>query len=166
MTSLRTPRLRLEFVTPALARLAAHGRAPLEAAIGARVHEAWIGDHVFRTGPRVLVSEAPRHALVILEAEGLLVGDLRFEVVGEGVFEIGYAIAPGYRRQGLATEAAGRIIRWLDEDVGALRIIAGCAMANRASVRTLRRLGFDLDGSSRDGDAFWWVWSPAGPGGL
>jgi RimJ/RimL family protein N-acetyltransferase len=74
------------------------------------------------------------------------------------VYEIGYEIAPAYRRQGYAVEATARIIRWLLEEADAARVIAGCSMRNVASVRTLRRLGFHLDGSSARGNAFWWVY--------
>ena len=35
-------------------------------------------------------------------------------------------------------------------------------MNNKASIRTLRRLGFELDGSSARGNAFWWVRRPGG----
>jgi RimJ/RimL family protein N-acetyltransferase len=52
--------------------------------------------------------------------------------------------------------STGAVIAAL-EDHGATHIIAGCDMKNVASVRTLRRLGFTLDGSIARADAFWWV---------
>ena len=75
-----------------------------------------------------------------------------------GFIELGYSITSLYRRQGFASEAAGRLIDWAFEEGGVEQIIAGCDRRNRASVRTLRRLGFWLDGAR--GDDFWWAMSP------
>jgi ribosomal-protein-alanine N-acetyltransferase len=69
--------------------------------------------------------------------------------------EIGYSVAPPWRRRGLATEGAGAVLDWLFEEAGARRALAGCDLGNRASVRTLRKLGFWLDGAAAG--AFWWV---------
>ncbi len=153
---LHTARLRLEPVTGALTRAAGEGKAALELALDAEVDAGWRGEHVFGRA-RVAVDDRPRHALVIHEADRKLIGEVRFEPLrhGEG-FEIGYAIVPAYRRQGYAVEAARAVIRAL-EDHGANHIIAGCDMRNVASVRTLRRLGFTLDGSIARANAFWWV---------
>lgn len=154
--TLRTARLRLEPVTGALTLAAGKGKAALEQALGAEVDAGWRGDHIFHRN-RLAVDDRPRHALVIHEADRRLIGEVRFEALrhGEG-FEIGYAIVPAYRRQGYAVEATRAVIRAL-EDHGASHIIAGCDMKNVASVRTLRRLGFTLDGSIARANAFWWV---------
>jgi RimJ/RimL family protein N-acetyltransferase len=104
---------------------------------------------------------APNRAMVILKDENRIIGDVRFEPIGRGpqvTYEIGYAIAPTYRRKGYASEAMRQIISWLDEDVCADEIVAGCNMENGASVRTLIKLGFLLDGSSPNRHAFWWIW--------
>jgi RimJ/RimL family protein N-acetyltransferase len=162
MRPLITPRLRLEFVTAALARIAGHGRPALEAAIGARLPSVWEGDYVFARSRWVLVDSPPIHALIVRREDALVVGEVRFEAVETDVYEIGYAVGAPFRREGIATEAGGALIAWLDQTVGAQKIVAGCAMGNRASVRTLRRLGFELDGSARRGQAFWWIWAPGG----
>ena len=153
---LHTKRLRLEPVTGALTLAAGEGRAALEKALRAEVDAGWRGEHVFGRA-RVAVDDRPRHALVIHEADHRLIGEVRFEPLqhSEG-YEIGYAIVPGYRRQGYAVEAGQALVRAL-EDQGVGHIIAGCDMRNIASVRTLRRLGFTLDGSSARSKAFWWV---------
>jgi RimJ/RimL family protein N-acetyltransferase len=160
MTALTTPRLRLEFVTPELARIAGQGRAALEAALGARIGEDWSGGYVFQRSRRVALDDHPIHAVIILKAEALVVGELRFEPLDDGVFEIGYAVATPYRRRGIAVEATARLLAFLQDEAAAARIVAGCGMANIASVRTLRRLGFELDGSSARARAFWWIWAP------
>lgn len=154
---LHTPRLRLVPVTRSLAQAAARGHAALEQALGAGIDADWRWDHVFAPGPRVAVADRPRHALVIHEADRQLVGEVRCEAIPSAqAFEIGYAIAPRYRRQGLAVEAAAAVIAAMEAQ-GARRFIAGCAMRTVASVRTLRRLGFTLDSSSARTGAFWWV---------
>lgn len=153
--TLYTPRLRLEPVTGALTRAAGEGKAALERALGAEIDPGWREDHVFQRR-RVAVDDRPDHALVIHIDDARLIGEVRFEALrqGDGV-EIGYAIVPAYRRQGFAVEAAEAVIAAL-EAAGTPLIIAGCDMRNVASVRTLRRLGFHLDGSVARSRAFWW----------
>lgn len=158
--SLRTPRLRIAPVTRQMMSAAVKGRAALEHSIGAGVDEDWQWDHVFHDRRRVAVADRPSHALMIHEADRRLIGEVRFEAVPEiDGFEIGYAVTPRYRRQGYATEAVGAVVRAL-EGRGARQVIAGCAMRNVASARTLRRLGFTLDGSNARTGSFWWVRRP------
>jgi ribosomal-protein-alanine N-acetyltransferase len=153
-----TGRLRLEPVTEGVIAAAERGRGALEAVIGAIVHDDWRGDHVFERGRFLLTQHEPRHALVIHRDADVVIGDVRFEPQrggGDGV-EIGYEIVRDYRRQGFAVEAMEAVIEALKES-GAPYLVAGCRMRNIASVRTLRKLAFTLDGSSARGDAFWWV---------
>jgi RimJ/RimL family protein N-acetyltransferase len=157
---LATARLRLIPVTDDLVRAAGRGKAALERALGATIPDGWRGDYVFDRGRRAAVRDRPRHALVVRAADNVLIGEVRFEPLPQTVrfeedWEIGYAIAPLYRRQGYAAEATAAVIAWLD-DQGIERIVAGCHMKNVASVRTLRKLGFTLDGSHARSSAFWW----------
>lgn len=154
---LHTRRLRLEPVTPGVAAAAAMGRTALEARIGAQAPLDWRSTHVFDRQRVTVEDPQVRFALMIHHLDRRVIGDVRFDRVGPGAYEIGYSVIAPYRRQGYAVEGAGRIVRWLDEDVGAEAIVAGCRMDNIASVRTLRRLGFTLDGSTTKGQAFWWV---------
>ncbi|MDX2234522.1 MAG: GNAT family N-acetyltransferase [Hyphomonadaceae bacterium] len=159
---LRTPRLRIAPVTRTMMAAAAKGRAALEQAIRAGVDDDWRWDHVFHDRRRVAVADRPSHALMIHEADRRLIGEVRFEAVPEiDGFEIGYAVVPRYRRRGLAVEGVGAVLRMLEAQ-GAGQIIAGCAMRNVASARTLRRLGFTLDGSNARTASFWWVRFPRG----
>jgi RimJ/RimL family protein N-acetyltransferase len=160
-TALVTPRLRLVPVTDETVRAAARGKAALERAIGATIPEGWRGEYVFERGRRSAVRDRPRHALVVRSADNVLVGEVRFEPLPQTTrfeedWEIGYAIAAPFRRQGYASEATGAVLDWLEGE-GVERIVAGCHMKNVASVRTLRKLGFELDGSSARQSAFWWV---------
>ena len=154
---LLTERLRIEPMTPTVARHAEAGPAALGEALGVRVPREWWAANL-----RLLTSRprAPERAIVIHREDERVVGDLRFEPLRGALrtFELGYAIQPDYRRIGIATEAAGAVLDWLFEEADAERVIAGCDRRNKPSVRTLMKLGFWLD-SSR-GDAFWWTISP------
>lgn len=158
---LYTARLRLEPVTPALAEAARSGQTAFADVIGADAPTEWCVSSlplVARSishawGP----SPAPTRAVAVHRHEGIVIGDVRFDpsLRAANEFEIGYSVARSRRRQGYAVEAAGAVIDWLFEDVGAETILAGCDNRNVASVRTLRRLGFLLD--SNPGQTFWWV---------
>lgn len=58
--------------------------------------------------------------------------------------ELGFATAPGARRQGYATEACRAVLRFAFEHLRLARVSALCLETNRASVRVLEKLGFRL----------------------
>jgi ribosomal-protein-alanine N-acetyltransferase len=161
---LYTERLRLEPVTPALAEAARAGPSAFADVIGADAPTEWCAANL----PLVArsISHAwgpnppPTRAVAIHRHEGTVIGDVRFDpsLRAAREYEIGYSIAKGRRRQGYAVEAAGAVVDWLFEDVGAETLLAGCDSRNVASVRTLRRLGFWLE--STPGQTFWWVLTP------
>jgi RimJ/RimL family protein N-acetyltransferase len=162
-TSLLTSRLRLEPVTPQLCALAREGPDALSRAIDADVPPEWQsagGMRLFARSPREGNGKPPERVLIVHRADERVIGDLKFEAVSaqKDAFELGYAITALYRRQGLASEAAARLLAWAFEDAEVAHVIAGCHRENRASVSTLRKLGFWLDGAR--GDAFWWTLSP------
>lgn len=154
-----TPRLRIEPVTARLAWAARKGRAMLADELGADTPDEWCASGL------ALVARAaqwgspmpPTRAVAVHLDEGCVIGDVRFEPVfgAQREVEIGYSIMRSRRRQGYAVEAAGAVVDWLFADGGAERVIAGCNKKNRASVATLRRLGFWLDSTPRDD--FWWA---------
>ncbi|MDX2238424.1 MAG: GNAT family N-acetyltransferase [Hyphomonadaceae bacterium] len=159
---LATPRLRLHLATADVLAAASESPRALAQAVDAELSPDWISAGMpllQRTGWRVQRGR-PSRALVVHSADRLVIGDIRCDRQPglDPTYEIGYAVVPAYRRQGFAVEAAGRVIDWLFQDEGASLVVAGCNMRNRASVRTLRRLGFWLDGSA--GSAFWWRLSP------
>ncbi len=158
--SLMTPRLRLEPMTTTLARVASDGPQALADALDADIDADWLANGVRMLSAirqRPWRHTTPTRAIIIHRADERVIGDIRFEPPGgtSGVVEIGYGVAPLYRRHGYATEASARIIDWVFEDSAIEAVIAGCDMKNRASVRTLRKLGFTLDGPRRP-RAFWW----------
>lgn len=152
-------------MTHALAAIAANGRAALAEALDADISPEWAPGglrllaHMRRGG---WAAAAPARAIVVHRSDERVIGDVRFEPapLRPAVFELGYSIIPAYRRHGYASEASARILAWLFGEAGAESVIAGCDMRNRASVRTLRRLGFWLDGASGR-RAFWWELSRA-----
>jgi ribosomal-protein-alanine N-acetyltransferase len=158
-----TTRLRIEPVTPALAQAARAGQAAFADVLGADAPAEWCASSLqllARSIPETWTKATPTRAVAIHRAEGVVIGDVRFEpsLRAAREFEIGYSIARSRRRQGYAVEAAGAVIDWLFEDGGAESVLAGCDSRNVASVRTLRRLGFWLD--SNPAQTFWWVLTP------
>jgi RimJ/RimL family protein N-acetyltransferase len=66
--------------------------------------------------------------------------------------ELLYALLPAFWGRGLATEAAGEILRVAFEVVGLERVRAGADPPNLASFRVMARLGMTYEGSARIGD--------------
>lgn len=66
-----------------------------------------------------------------------------------GTAEIGYWIAPWARRRGVATAAARAVCRWALGSLGLRRVLWRAEVGNQASRLIAIRLGFRLDGTSR-----------------
>ena len=60
--------------------------------------------------------------------------------------EILYGLAPAHWRQGLATEASQRVLRFAFEDLSLVEIFAGADPPNTRSFRVMERLGFTPHG--------------------
>lgn len=65
------------------------------------------------------------------------------------MFEIGYWLATRCSGQGYMTEAAGRLVKMLFDDLGASRVEIRVDDRNDRSARVAERLGFKLDGVLR-----------------
>jgi ribosomal-protein-alanine N-acetyltransferase len=77
----------------------------------------------------------------------------------DGTVEIGYRVAPAYRRQGLAVELAAGLIAWGGRH-GAHWCLASVRPDNVASLRTVARLGFVRTGEQVDEvDGLEWVFT-------
>jgi RimJ/RimL family protein N-acetyltransferase len=75
----------------------------------------------------------------------------------DGVVEIGYTVAPAYRRQGYALEMARGLIAW-GVAHGARACLASVSPDNVASLATVARLGFVKVGEQMDEiDGLEWV---------
>jgi RimJ/RimL family protein N-acetyltransferase len=81
--------------------------------------------------------------LIVRRDDGLVVGEIGFVAPpAGGAVMIGYAIVPGSRRQGYATEAIAALAEWALAQPGVQEVRAQTLPDNEASVRTLLRAGF------------------------
>jgi [ribosomal protein S5]-alanine N-acetyltransferase len=81
-----------------------------------------------------------------------MVGSVGFHGPPDGTppwVEIGYHVEPGFRRQGLATEAVRAMLDWA-ADQGIHRFRASVAPTNAASLATIARFGFEQVGVQWD----------------
>jgi RimJ/RimL family protein N-acetyltransferase len=77
----------------------------------------------------------------------------------EGMVEIAYGIAPGYRGRGFATEAANGLIEFASHDPRVRRIRAHTLPERNASTSVLTKTGFELLGEVEDPeDGRVWRW--------
>jgi RimJ/RimL family protein N-acetyltransferase len=74
-------------------------------------------------------------------ADGGIAGDVGLDLREDGEAGIGWFLLPGFQGQGIATEAAGLLIRFAFERLGLRAVVASCDSANRASARVLQKLG-------------------------
>jgi len=77
----------------------------------------------------------------------------------DGAVEIGYTLAPGYRRQGLATEAARAMVERAFVEPEVDRVLAHTLPEVNASTAVLSRLGFGQTETVEDPeDGTIWQW--------
>jgi RimJ/RimL family protein N-acetyltransferase len=96
---------------------------------------------------------------VELKETGVVIGLLSLISNGMRQAEIGWGFGIDYRGQGLATEAARRLIDYAFEECGYHRIFAGTIFTNTRSWRMMERLGM------RKEARFVKAHAPATPGG-
>lgn len=74
-----------------------------------------------------------------------------------GEIEVGYEVAPHYRRRGYASEAVRALVEYAFEDPGITRVLAHTLAEENASVQVLRKVGFHWDGELvlEEGGAVW-----------
>jgi RimJ/RimL family protein N-acetyltransferase len=138
---LRTDRLVLVPVSPGQARAVVAGDLA-----GLRTAPDWPSPELVQTLSAALEYGGGLGWLVTLA--GVVIGDCGVHggVDADGDVEIGYAIAPPYRRRGFATEVVGALARWAGEQPGARRVVARRVLAdNVGSRRALERGGFVMD---------------------
>jgi UDP-2,4-diacetamido-2,4,6-trideoxy-beta-L-altropyranose hydrolase len=90
--------------------------------------------------------------LLIVEADGLPVGQLRFDLRG-GDAVINYSLDMCVRGRGWGHEIIERGLQWLCDEVphAPRELVALVRADNPASIRTFERLGFNRDTSTVDG---------------
>jgi RimJ/RimL family protein N-acetyltransferase len=82
--------------------------------------------------------------VIVLQRDGMAIGDAGFHgpPSDAGELELGYALVPAARGQGLASEAVSLLIEWAQHQPGVRVITARVDHGNVASKRLLNRLGF------------------------
>jgi [ribosomal protein S5]-alanine N-acetyltransferase len=64
--------------------------------------------------------------------------------------ELGYWLLPQYWRQGFVTEAAETVIKYAFSEMGIHRLMAEVEDDNAASIASLKKLGFQYEGTQRE----------------
>ncbi len=94
-------------------------------------------------------------------------GGYKCEPSPAGVVEIGYAIAPAFRRGGLATEAARQLVARAFADPRVVAVDAQTLGSSNPSTRVLEKLGMQRIGDRADPEHgtiwHWRLQRPAGP---
>ena len=97
----------------------------------------------------------------VLRSTGVVIGRIGFHAPPDasGTVEVGYSVAPSYRRQGFATEMAVGLLRWGAEH-GATACVASTRPDNAPSLAVIARLGFERTGEQMDEiDGLEWVFT-------
>lgn len=163
-----TARLRLVPATSAHFAALDESEEALAASLGVQPAAEWLG---FDAAREAMV-QAGSHLLDHPEAADWWTywfvhpGDARLIGLGgykgapaEGAVEIGYAVAPGYRGQGIAREAAQGLVDSAFADPRVERALAHTLPEANASTAVLSRLGFRHEGAivdPEDGEVWRW----------
>ena len=75
-----------------------------------------------------------------------------------GVIEIGYSLVPEAQGRGYATEIVGALTEWLLEQPSVKTVTAECLETNHASVRVLRKTGFENAGKKPSDEGTLLLW--------
>ncbi len=164
--TLITPRLRLVVAPPdVLDWLVARDEARAAALLDADAPTGWVDADDARSGlafhaqsiRRDPAQRAWRVRLVISTQDRRLIGSINLKGLpdAEGAVEIGWGIDPAYRGRGLATEAAARVLSWVDAQPAAMRVIATIPDDRVPSQRVATRLGFASTAEHRRGMRVW-----------
>lgn len=157
---MRPSRLRLVDGTLPLLSAALAGRDALAGLLGVSIAEGWEG---FPEALPILCASYekcpqghPWGALFFVEhATSTLVGfgGYKGPPSAVGVVEVGYAIAPAFRGQGLATEAVAQLVQRAFADVLVRSVDAHTLGHDNPSTRVLQKAGFRKVAEIEDPDA-------------
>ncbi len=78
--------------------------------------------------------------VLVKRDDGRVLGNLSLRPQSDGV-EIGFVLARQEWGKGLAVEAGGAALQWLDEAYGPVRVWGSCDAENSQSARVLEKLG-------------------------
>src|SRR3954469_11370307 len=152
----------LQLVTAELPHFEAMLRDEHELAtlLGARLADDWLSFPDARAAMRPSYEHLKAYPsvlgwwtyLFVHRADRALIGlgGYKGEPDAEGGGEIGYSIAPGYQRRGLATEAALGMIEHAFSDPRVRRVVAHTLPERNASTCVLERIGMSFLGPVHD----------------
>lgn len=158
MENLVTTRLYLVPFKLEIVKAAIMGDAELASVLGITVLPNW-ADEEFSQGLPIIAdilclnplqSEWGWGSLIIHKAEKTLIGYVSLKIIPDatgnatGSLEIGYHIAPSYRQQGYASEAAKAMVDWAFCQPGVQSVTAGCDADNIGSKPVLEKIGMQL----------------------
>jgi RimJ/RimL family protein N-acetyltransferase len=87
-------------------------------------------------------------------ADGRALGWVQATVIGDAA-SVAYALLPGERGGGVASEAVRALVRWLHEHHGVASVTAEIDDANVASARVASAAGFERTDRRVGGEAVW-----------
>jgi [ribosomal protein S5]-alanine N-acetyltransferase len=155
--TLRTERLRLVFLDPALTRIAVERRADVEALIGGVIPSTWRATG-FKDFLPVYLRQLERQGdtqgwgiwLIMAPADDSLDGDAGFNGPPDerGQVETAFTVMPHFRNRGYASEAVRALVDWALGQPGVTAVIASCDPGNIASQRVLSRAGLSTSGQT------------------
>ena len=152
---IQTERLILTACTPQVARAGNVGKRQLESLLGARVDDDWLeedGRGLLSFYDYQIRNDADMLGwglwLIMHNVERVVFGSAGFKGKPDanGMIEIGYGIAPTFRRQGYTYEAAQALCDWAWQHPQVQRITAECLADNTGSRRILEKLGMTQTG--------------------
>lgn len=164
MLAIRTTRLEVIAVTPAIARADASNRASLPNLLSARVESDWppelLSDHLEEfaqllendstqvgwSGWYFVVDEGAPDERVLIGSGGFLPPDR------DGTVLIGYSLLPKYEGRCYATEAMRAILDWAIANGRVARFAALTFPHLTKSIRVLTKLGFECVGAGNEPD--------------
>jgi len=109
--------------------------------VGAEEHATWLAG----------VLDDPDRRLLICELDGEPVGQVRFDRLGENLYEISIALAPAARGQGLSSSLIALAVEKLRESTPGAKVEAHVREDNCRSLAAFRRAGFCASGKEADG---------------
>jgi ribosomal-protein-alanine N-acetyltransferase len=159
---IETSRLHLIPYTAQLIRAAIESKSRFQTMLGAQVAPEWPDQDYAWFLPFIanrLIRDptgGPWDRLIIHKAARTLIGHVGFKGGPNslGSVDLGYAIVPGYRGLGIATEAGQALVAWAHGQPGVKRITARCERVNIASRRVAEKVGLTLQGES-DRELLW-----------
>ncbi len=159
IADLKTARLRLVAITPAMLKADEAADGSLAKILGAEVTADWPPEHwephVYHFIEKQYLDE-PRtrgwHRYVLLPKERgwVLIGAVGAFPKLEGDAEIGYSTIPSYQRQGYGTEAARALVEWLLTQKDVKSVSAQTYPSLPESIKVMERCGMMYVGPGED----------------